>query len=239
MDLKNCVALVTGANRGLGKALCEALADAGARTVYAGTRDLTNIRDPRLVPTLIDVTDQRQLTAARDACPDVNLVVNNAGIFGAGSLLEEDAEESLRRQIEVNVFGSLRVAQTFAPVIERNGDGMIVNILSTVSWYTPPGSPAYAASKHAALAVSDGLRSALAPLGVRVMGVHAGLIDTEMVAAMDFPKVSARSVADAVLRGIEAGQDLVLADDKAREVWDAMRVDPEGFKAALVPTIPA
>lgn len=229
MKLKGSVALVTGANRGLGKAVTQALVDAGAARVYAAARDPSRVDVPGTIPVQLDVTSPEQVHEAAVLCGDVTILVNNAGILETVLLTEAGSADSLRRQIEVNALGSLTMAQAFAPVIERNRGGMIVNILSVVSWFTPPLSPLYAASKQAALAITDGLRFALADRGIRVSGVYAGFIDTDMTAALSMPKTSAQSIANAILKGIADDENHILADARAKKVWEVMRTDPYGF----------
>lgn len=233
MDLDGCVALVTGANRGLGKAFATGLLRAGAAKVYGAARNPDTIGDAGVVPVRLDVTDPDQVAAAARQCRDVTVLVNNAGIFEIGPLLGEGAVGSLRRQLEVNALGPLSVATSFAPAIAANGGGAIVTMLSVTSWFTTPFSPAYSASKHAALALTNGLRLELAGRHIHVVGVYAGFIDTDMAAAVQQPKVSAHSVARSALQGLAQGRDHVFADARAEEVWRATRDDPHGFMAAL------
>ncbi len=233
MKIAGCTALVTGANRGLGKAYAEALLAAGAATVYAGARDAASVVDPRLTPVELDVTSPKAIAAAVARCADVDLLINNAGAMLMSPMLAEGSEAAMRREMEVNVYGVLAMIRAFAPVLARNGGGAIVNMLSVVSWFVPPFNATYAASKHAALAVSDSARIQLRAQGTRVVGVYAGFIDTDMVAAIDQPKTPPRQVAERTLQGLEAGSDHVLADLRAEEIWNATRNDPAGIAAEM------
>src|SRR5208282_2128346 len=182
MNIEGCVALVTGANRGLGRAYAEALLASGAAKVYAGARDPSAIADGRLRSIRLDVTSRTDIAAAVKACPDVNLLINNAGVMLKSPMLAEGSEDALRRELEVNVFGVLALVRAFAPILAHNGGGAIANVLSVVSWFVSPFNATYCASKHAALAVTDAVRIQLKAQGTHVVGVHAGFIDTDMAA---------------------------------------------------------
>ncbi len=233
MEIKDCVALVTGANRGLGKAYTEALLAAGAAKVYAGARDIASITDARVIPIALDVTRDDDVEAAVQRCTDVKLLINNAGIMMNRSMLAPDSEAALRAELEVNVFGVLRMVRAFAPVLARNGGGAIANMLSVVSWFVAPFGATYSASKHAALALTEGVRIELKAQGTQIVGVYAGYIDTDMAAGIPGPKTSPQQVAEATLNGIREGVDSVLADDRAREIWTAVRVDPAALHARM------
>jgi NAD(P)-dependent dehydrogenase (short-subunit alcohol dehydrogenase family) len=231
MDIENCIALVTGANRGLGKAYVEALLAAGAAKVYAGARDIGSIAasSDRVVPVRLDVTQEDQVRASAHRCSDVTLLINNAGIMKSSPMLAEGSEEALRAEMEVNVFGVLRMARAFAPLLAKNGGGAIVNMLSVVSWFVNPANATYCASKHAALAVTDALRIQLKAQGTKVVAVHAGYIDTDMAAGVDSPKVSAQQVAERTLDGLREGKSSVHADQRSDEIWQKVKTDPEGL----------
>lgn len=233
MDIEGCTALVTGANRGLGRAYAEALLQAGAAKVYAAARDPATITDPRLVPVRLDVTSPSEVEAAARACGDVELLINNAGAMLRSPALAEDAEAALRLEMEVNVFGLRRMMEAFAPVLGRNGGGAIANMLSVVSWYVFPFNATYGASKHAALALTEGARIQLKGQGTLVTGVYAGFIDTDMAAGVAGEKTSPRQVAERTLDGVRSGQDHVFADQRAEETWRATRTDPAGLSLRM------
>jgi NAD(P)-dependent dehydrogenase (short-subunit alcohol dehydrogenase family) len=227
MEIKNSVALVTGANRGLGKAFTEALLKAGAARVYAGARQAGSIPlgDSRIVPVFLDVTQENSVLAAAKNCPDVTLLINNAGIMKGSPMLAEGSEAAFRDEMEVNVFGVLRMVRAFAPVLAKNGGGAIANMLSVVSWYVYPFNGTYCASKHAALALTDAVRIELKAQGTQVVGVYAGFIDTDMAAGIDRPKTSPQQVAERTLQGVVAGADHVHADTRAEELWRELKTD--------------
>ncbi|MCW0214999.1 MAG: SDR family oxidoreductase [Pseudonocardia sp.] len=216
-SLSGSVALVTGANRGLGRALVDALLERGAKTVYAAVRDPASITDPRVTPVRLDVTDPASVAAAAELAADVTVVINNAGIAGGGSLLGPSLDVA-RAELETNFFGTVTVTREFAPVLARNGGGAVVNVLSVLSWLALPASGSYSASKAAALSFTNSARAELAEQGTQVLAVHVGYMDTDMTAAIDAPKSSPVGVAGQVLDALEAGRDEVLADELSRQV---------------------
>jgi NAD(P)-dependent dehydrogenase (short-subunit alcohol dehydrogenase family) len=227
MKIEGCIALVTGANRGLGKAYVDALFAMGAAKVYAGARDPASVTDKRAIPVKLDVTSPADVAlAATEHCRDITLLINNAGIMLASSMLQPQSEDAMRQEFEVNVFGMQRMIRAFAPVLARNGGGAIANMLSVVSWFVNPINATYGASKHAALAVSDAARMELRAQGTHVVGVYAGYIDTDMVGGLDVKKTSPQQVAVRTLEGVEAGADHVRADDRADTIWHATRNHP-------------
>ena len=234
MNIKGKTALVTGANRGLGSAFAQALLDAGAAKVYAGARDPGTIKDPRMAPIRLDVTSSANVATAAATCGDVDILINNAGTMLAKTVMSEDSVEILKREMDVNVLGMLAMCKAFAPVLARNGGGVIVNMLSVVSWYVYPFNSTYCATKHAALAVTDGLRIELKAQGTRVLGVYAGFIDTEMGASLSSgPKTSPHQVARKTIEGILGSLNSVLADEPAESLWRAVRQDPAKLHAQM------
>jgi NAD(P)-dependent dehydrogenase (short-subunit alcohol dehydrogenase family) len=220
MQLDGSVALVTGANRGLGRAYAEALLDAGAAKVYAAARNPETITDPRLTPVRLDVTDHARIAEAAHALADVTLVINNAGIASPGLPLEADLEAA-RAQMEVNYLGPLAIAQAFAPVLQANGGGALVNVLSVVSFVALPQLSTYAASKAAAWSITNALRAQLED--TLVVGVHAGYIDTEMAARVpEDQKIPPRQVVQATLDALRNDEIEVLADDVTRDAKAAL-----------------
>lgn len=225
MRVDGCVALVTGANRGLGAAFARALVARGARRVYAGARDPATVTDPDLEPVRLDVTAPDQVAAAAERCADVTLLVNNAGVLTDSPLLGAPSTAGARSEMEVNYFGTLAMCRAFAPVLGRNGGGAIVDVLSVASFVTNPAMGSYAASKAAAWALTNGVRVELRGQGTRVVAVHAGYLDTDMAAHVTAAKASPAAVAAATLDAVEAGADEVLADDRTRRVKAALPTD--------------
>lgn len=225
MLIENAVALVTGANRGIGAQFVAQLQKRGARKIYAASRngdaaDLTGVEPIRL-----DITDPSQVQAAAAAAGDVQILINNAGISTGTSLITGDVAD-IRREMDTNFFGPLLMTQAFAPILKRNGGGAIVNVVSALSWFTLPGVGAYGASKAAAWSLTDSARLELADQGTHVVGVYMGLVDTDMTAGVQGPKISPMDLAAAGLDAVQSGLDEVLADDWAKFVKSGVPLDP-------------
>ncbi len=218
MDIKHAVVLVTGANRGLGRALVEALKQAGAAKVYAAARNPAAIDQQGVTAIALDVTSPDSIAAAAKACPDVNVVINNAGIARGGVLLSQTGEQTAREELDTNFWGPWRVTQAFAPTLARNGGGALVNVLSVLSWISLPGTATYCVSKAAAWSLTNGLRNELRGQGTQVVGVHLGLMDTDMTAGFDAPKIAPKDVAEQIVRALQDGSEEVLADGTSRQV---------------------
>ncbi|BBB65861.1 short-chain dehydrogenase/reductase [Undibacterium sp. YM2] len=225
MELKNTVAFVTGANRGLGLAFAKALLDAGVKKVYAAARNPAQITLPGLHPIQLDVTDQQQVLAAVQACGDVNLLINNAGIAQPSPFLASDSVAAIRAQFDTNFFGMLAMSQAFAPVLKANGGGALVNMLSVLSWINLAGINGYSASKAAAWSLTNGLRNELRAQGTLVVGVHAAFIDTDMTQHVAMPKSTPQQVALQVVEAIAKGREEVFADEITRQVKRALSLD--------------
>jgi NAD(P)-dependent dehydrogenase (short-subunit alcohol dehydrogenase family) len=233
MNVEGSVALVTGANRGLGRAYARALLDAGAAKVYAGARDPASVEDPDVVPVRLDVTDHEQVERLAGELTDVDIVINNAGVLLVAAGVGGDNLDDHRSEFEVNYFGLLAVSRAFAPVLAANGGGALVNMLSALSWVSYPNVGNYSATKAAAWSLTNGLRVQLRQQGTLVLGVHAGYIDTEMTAAVDGEKIAPADVARQTVEAIAAGREELLVDDASRAVKAAVTQDHE----ALYPTI--
>jgi NAD(P)-dependent dehydrogenase (short-subunit alcohol dehydrogenase family) len=226
MRIKGSIALVTGANRGLGLAYAEALLDAGAAKVYAAARDPATITLPGVIPVQLDITNPEEVAAAARACADVTLLINNAGIAQGASLLSPHGDDAARAQFDTNVFGTLAMARAFAPVLGANGGGAMVNMLSILSWVSMPAVSGYSASKAAAWSLTNGLRNELREQGTLVVGVHAAFIDTDMARHIDAPKTSPADVAAQTLAAIGRGQEEVFADALTRHVRTQLSATP-------------
>lgn len=227
MRIEGSVALVTGANRGLGAAFCRTLLERGASTVYAGARDIATVAvtDQRVVPVQLDVTSAADIAAVADRCGDVTLLVNNAAIGTGTSVLAADALDAARLEFETNVFGPLAINRAFAPALAANGGGAIVNVLSVLAWISRPANAIYCASKAAGWSLTNALRQELLAQHTQVVGLYVGLMDTDMTAGMDAPKSDPVAVADLTLDGVETGAHEVLADDVSRQVRSALSAD--------------
>ena len=232
MKIEGATALVTGANRGLGAAIAQALLDAGA-DVYGAARDITTIENRAVIPVQLDVTSADDITNAARACRDVSIVINNAGILRASASLAPDAVDAARAEMETNFFGPMRMARAFAPVLGENGGGALVNVLSVLSFVSMPQGATYSASKAAAWSLTNSLRMELRHQGTLVVAVHAGFIDTDMAASVDGEKVSPQSVASQIVEAIEADAEEVLADPTSEMVKGALSDDLTTLYPAL------
>ena len=225
MNIKGSVALVTGANRGLGLAFAKGLLASGSSKVYAGARDPGTIITPGLYPIKLDITQSADIEAVAKACPDVTVLINNAGILRAGGLLSENSVDAARAQLETNFFGTLAMSQAFAPILAAHGGGALVNILSVLSWINMPSVAAYCASKSAAWALTNGLRNDLRAQGTLVVGVHAAFIDTDMAKSVPYPKITPDEVVRQTLQALENGIEEVFADAITRQVKSALSME--------------
>lgn len=223
MQIHDTAALVTGANRGIGRAFARELVKHGA-TVYAAARRTELITDPGVVPIRLDVTDPASITKAVEAVGDLSVLVNNAGTAFAAPVLTASLGDA-RREMEVNYFGTWAVTQAFAPALARNGGGAVINMLSAASWLALEQAPGYAASKAAQWSLSNAMRLALRPQGTRVLGVHVGYVDTDLSARVDQPKISTEEVARAAIKGLLAGEEEVLVDEFSRQIKAALPND--------------
>jgi len=228
-NIKGSTALVTGGQRGLGKAFVQELLDRGAAKVYATARTPKPSHDPRIIPVTLDVTDPASVAALAELAGDASIVINNAGVGGSGSLLSTDIDD-IRTVFETNLYGAIRIAQAFAPALARNGEGVLVDIHSALSWIA--GAGAYGASKAALWSATNSLRLELAPQGVQVVGVHLGYADTDLTAGVTAPKLDPRDVARLVVDGIEDGSSEVLVDDISRYFKQAVAGPVEGLSPA-------
>jgi NAD(P)-dependent dehydrogenase (short-subunit alcohol dehydrogenase family) len=226
MKLDNAVVLVTGANRGLGKEFARQALALGAKKVYAGARDPSQVTLPGVVPIRLDVTDPVQVAEAASTASDVTLVINNAGIAITTGLLAEDSVDALRRMLETNVFGMLHMSQAFAPVLANNGGGALLNVLSVASWITGPMLAAYAVSKSAAWSLTNGLRNELREQGTQVVGMHVGFIDTDLTRGIEMPKLSPDFVVERAYAALERGELEVLIDELSQNVKRGLAADP-------------
>ncbi|MCP2091734.1 UNVERIFIED_ORG: NAD(P)-dependent dehydrogenase (short-subunit alcohol dehydrogenase family) [Paraburkholderia sediminicola] len=233
MEIQGATALVTGANRGLGRAFVQALLRAGVARVYAGARQPAPVTDSKVIPVTLDVTDAKAIASAARQCADVNLLINNAGVMRLSTFIGAESIEAAHEEMLTNYFGTLAMSRAFAPVLARNGGGALVNMLSVVSWFTHPMNGSYCASKAAARALTDGLRLELAVQHTQVTGVYASFIDTDMAAALNVPKTGTEVVAHNAIEGIARGETEVLADARSAEIKAMLARDPTAFHAAL------
>jgi NAD(P)-dependent dehydrogenase (short-subunit alcohol dehydrogenase family) len=219
MKIADSAVLVTGANRGIGRALVYEALRRGAKRVYAGTRQPLAQPDTRVTPLTLDVTNTAQIQAAVESVESLDVLVNNAGVYLLDDLSDRSA---LERHLAVNLYGTYGVTQAFLPMLTHSR-GAIVNILSLAAVAPVPISPAYSVSKAAALSLSQSLRALLAGRGVRVHAVLAGPVDTDMVRDLDLPKASAESVARAIFDGVEKGEEEIFPDPMSVSIAESWR----------------
>lgn len=230
MDITGSVALVTGANRGLGRHFAQQLLERGAAKVYATSRRPELVDVPGVEVLRLDVTDPESVAAAASAAGDVTLLVNNAGITTGSNLVTGDLGE-IRREMDTHFFGTLGVIRAFAPVLARNGGGAIANVLSALSWFSTDGANAYAAAKAAEWSLTNGVRIELTGQGTTVTGIVLGAADTDMMAGYTGPMTAPADVVRAALDGVQTGAWEVLVDDWSRGVKAALAADPREFYA--------
>ena len=237
MHIENSVALVTGANRGVGRAYVAQLVEQGAAKVYAAARNLDTLGatvavDPqRVVPLALDVTDISMIDAAARRANDVTLLINNAGSLTFGGALDV-SDEGLAQDMAVNNDGLREMTRAFTPVIAANGGGAVVNMLTLLSFVSAPGFAGYNASKAAAWSMAMSLRAYLRPKGIQVINAFPAGIDTEMLAGVDAPKDSPEAVVRDVLAAVMAGEDDVYPAS-ASDVFNAWRADQKSVEAAF------
>lgn len=234
MQIQNAIALVTGANRGIGRAFVEALQAAGAQKIYAAARNAESLAevvaiDPaRIVPVTLDVTNSEQIAAIAQQAQDVNLLINNAGVLGGGDLFIDSSIETAQWEMNVTYFGTLAMTRAFAPILKRNGGGALVNLCSLASYVNVPSVATYSAAKAALHSLTQATRAQLAAQGTLVVGLYPGPIDTRMAEELPLDKAPTSQVADALLQGIENGIEDIYPDDTAAQVLSGVT---EGLKA--------
>jgi NAD(P)-dependent dehydrogenase (short-subunit alcohol dehydrogenase family) len=231
MQIEGSVAVVTGANRGLGRHLAEELVRRGAAKVYAAARHPEQITSTGVIPLRLDTNDPASVAAAAVTAADATLLVNNAGNYNTATLLDGSMDD-IRSLMETHFFGTLSVARAFAPILTANAPGAILNVASVLSWLHPAAAGAYCAAKAALWAQTDSVREELAPRQVTVTALHVGYMDTDMVSAVEAPKNDPALIAAAALDGVETGIEEVLADDLTRHIRASLGRSPAPLLAS-------
>jgi NAD(P)-dependent dehydrogenase (short-subunit alcohol dehydrogenase family) len=219
MIIADKAVLVTGANRGIGRALVEEALRRGVNRVYAGTRRPLAHSDGRVTPLTLDVTDAAQIREAVEQVDSLDLLINNAGVYFLDDLNDRAA---LEQHLAVNLFGTYGVTQAFLPLLTRSR-GAIANVLSLAAVAPIPITPGYSVSKAAALSLTQSLRALLAGRGVRVHAILSGPVDTDMVRDLVLPKASPESVAQAILDGVERGDEEIFPDPMSGSIAEKWR----------------
>lgn len=228
--IKGKIVLVTGASRGIGRAIVRELLSRGVQRVYAGVRDphtiaeLVGTSGGQVVPVRLDVTSQSDVEAAAQAARGVDLLINNAGVLDFGSVLEAP-ESAFARNLDVNFYGLLRVTRAFAPLLASKPDARVVNILTLVALASMPGIGVYNASKAAAWSLTQSIRAELGKRGVVVHNVFPAGVDTDMLKGVETAKAQPEDVARAVLDGVERGQEDIFPDPVSTSVYAAWKAD--------------
>lgn len=234
MNIEGSIALVTGANRGLGRAIVSALLEAGAAKVYAAARDEKKVAvdDRRVIAITLDTTKPETIAAASHRAGDVTLLVNNAGLLAGFDVLKMSHAE-LDAAFRTNVYGTLDVIKTFVPVLERAHGATIVNILSLSSFASVPSMGGYSASKAAAYSITQALRPELKRKQIALLAALPGPIDTDMVRDLQLPKTSPADVAKGVLDGIARGEEEIFPDPMAQQMGALWNKSPKEFERAF------
>jgi NAD(P)-dependent dehydrogenase (short-subunit alcohol dehydrogenase family) len=235
MKLDNQVVFVSGTNRGIGKAIVDALIKRKVRKIYASARKLDQLpvwNDPRVVPVELDITSMGQIQQAAAKAQDVNVLINNAGSLSAGSVLTAK-EPDLMRDMQVNYFGTLNMIRAFEPVIEKNGQGAIINLSSVVGLASMAQAAGYSASKAAVFSASQALRAELKAKRISVHTVFPGPIDTDMARDFNFDKTSAAIAAENIIKGIEAGNEDIFPDPFSVQIGQSWVKDPKAVERSF------
>jgi NAD(P)-dependent dehydrogenase (short-subunit alcohol dehydrogenase family) len=231
MEITGKTALVTGANRGLGRHLARELRDRGA-IVYAAARNPASVDLPGVTPIALDVTDPSSVAAVAAQTQNVAILINNAGSSTGASLLTGDLAK-VRLELDTHFFGTLEVIRAFAPQLAAQEQSAVLNILSALSWVSFPASGAYCAAKSAEWSLTNALRQELAPQGTRVSSLHVGYMDTDMTRNVTAPKSDPADIANIAIDGIESGDAEIIADEVSKHVLAGLA----GGVAALYPQL--
>ncbi|MEO0973546.1 MAG: SDR family oxidoreductase [Pseudomonadota bacterium] len=235
MKLENRTVVVTGANRGIGRAIVEALLTRGVKKVYAAARkpqSLPDFGDHRVVPLALDVTDDAQVKAAANEASDADLLINNAGRAAFANALEAD-EALLRADMDTNYFGTLKVMTAFVPVLEGKAQAAIANVASIAAFVNFPGLGGYSASKAALFSISQGLRMTLQGRGISVHTINPGPIDTDMAESIEMDKTSPQDAANNILDGLEQDVADIFPDAVAAQMIDVWKGDYRALEAMV------
>ncbi len=239
MTVKNATVLITGANRGIGKAYVEEFLKAGAKRIYLGVRDINSVSDivaknPNiLIPLTLDVTNQADIDNAVKVAKDVTIIVNNAGVLVLGETFGDDAVKNARYEMEVNYFAPIAIIHAFSSILKTNGGGTIATVASIASHVAFPGLGTYSASKAAVDSIIKSARMELAAQGTQIIGIYPGPIDTDMAKGIDMEKETPNAVALRTIDAIENNIEDVFPDATSQELWNGVKADPKAIEASM------
>ena len=230
-DKHDKVVFVTGANRGIGKAIVEALLKHNVKKVYAAARDVKSLKfnDPRVVPVQLDITKRDQISKAAALAGDTQVLINNAGALAFAPIVAGKAEDIIS-DMQVNYFGTVSMVQAFVPVLEKNGGGKIANFSSIIGLAPMAGVGGYSASKAAVASATQAMRAELKAKNISVHGVFPGPIDTDMAKEFNLPKTSAAETAENIIAGIAAGTEDIFPDPMSQQISELWFKDPKGLE---------
>ncbi|MFK7810535.1 MAG: SDR family oxidoreductase [Saprospiraceae bacterium] len=229
-------AFISGANRGIGRAIAEELLERGAAKVYAGARRLESLEEltakygDRIVPVALDVTNDDSIKAATEKINDIDILVNNAGVLSGGGILSPNAVESLQQNLDVNVWGLVNLSNALANQLKKEQPTAIVNISSLAGLGNMPMIGTYSVSKAAVHSLTQGMRAELADHNTLVVGVYPGAIDTKMTAEMEMDKDTPQNVAKNIVNALEAGKEDVFPDAMSEQVENFYASNPKGVE---------
>ena len=232
ISIKDKVVLISGSNRGIGKAILKEFIARGAAKVYAGARNTDSLKEvaeelgEKVVPLQLDVTSEESVKAAGEVVSDVDILINNAGVFSVARAVGENYLESLNENFQVNVYGLSRLTNAFIDGLKSKEQAAVVNVLSVVGLASMPFGASYCASKAAAHSLTQGLRGDMEESNVLVAGVYPGPIDTDMTKDVEMEKESPENVAKAVANGVEAGDEYIFPDPMAVQVGQGYLKSP-------------
>jgi NAD(P)-dependent dehydrogenase (short-subunit alcohol dehydrogenase family) len=232
MKLENKVIFVSGANRGIGKAIVEVLLTHPVKKIYAAARnvkDLPEFGDARVVPVKLDITDSAQIREAAEYASDVDVLINNAGVASFASVVAGGVD-LLKHDMEVNYFGTLNVTRAFVPVLQKTAAGAIANVISIIGLASMASAGGYCASKAALFSATQAMRAELKAKNISVYGIFPGPIDTDMSRGLDLPKAGARVTAENIIAGISAGSEDIFPDPMSSELGELWKKDPKALE---------
>lgn len=235
MNFDNKVVLVTGANRGIGKEIVQALLKRDVKKIYAAARNVANLPDfgdKRVVPQTLDITNREQILKATKTAADINVLINNAGIAAFTSLLDGPLD-LLERDMNTNYYGTLNMIREFVPLLEKQAPSSIVNIVTIGAFVNFPILGGYCASKAALFSLSQGIRIELAPKNIAVHTVNPGPIDTDMAAKFESEKTSAEITAENIILGLEADEADIFPDPIGKGMFDLWKNDYRDLESAV------